>query len=334
MAGASGATGWVVALAVILQAGLPSSGDADLPIDGDPKLLLMMRDAQHANADRYPFGEAEVIAEIGRPGGPPHRRVEALVRWDGDKQRLTCVFTDRGTPPGESEPRLFKSRCDLIYRDNRSVLYDPDHRKMTISPISKLGHYDLTQLRPQDWWYGKVKGEGTTWADEMDQMLRRPPEFLRQVRVRRLGGEQVEVVRDSGAAGRYRLVSSLVDDGNPVLFEMDVLESDFDEKRSYVWSRDERGRCYLKSCRVDRRTGKGGIWLHYEVVRFDADKRPPQSAFEDRAIQIAPGTVVDDQIAGRRRRIGDRPVEETSASLDRLVPELKSRGFAAPARSQ
>ncbi len=336
----SRASGWVIGLAVTVQVCWPASGDESPPVVGDPSLLIMMRDAQHANEGRYAWGEADVIAEIGRRGEPPLRRVVANVRWDGDQQRIIGTSIDRGTPPGESAPRIFKGSFDLIYRDGRSVVYDPDSRVMTISAISQGGQFLLTQLRPQDWWHGKINGEGRLWSEQFDTILRRPPEFLRHVRVRRLGDDQIEMIRDSGAAGWYRLVSSLRDDGNLVLVEMVIPESDFEEKQSYRWTRDERGRCYLKSCRVERHAPKrdgrstGGLYLNYDVTRFDPDQHPAQSTFEDRSIRVAPGTVVDDRITGKRRRIGDRPVEGMNAALDRLVPELKSRGFAAPLRDR
>src|SRR5690349_1432873 len=79
-------------------------------------------------------------------------------------------------------------------------------------------------------------------------MLRRPPEFQRQIRASRIDGDRIELLRDAGPAGRFRLVSSLGDDGNLTLYEMIVPEQDLAEKRTYSWTRDARGRCYLKSC--------------------------------------------------------------------------------------
>ena len=332
-----GIAAWIICLSGLPLLTPATSAQESPSVNGDPNLLLMIRDAQHANKDRYPFGEIQVVAETGENGGPaPHRRIEALVRWDKDQQRINGAFADPSEDKAGGKKKLLAQTFKLVYRDHRSVMYVPEQRLMTISDVGKWGHLPLTQLLPQDWWYGKLNGEGQSWAERCDLMLRLPPEVLRHIRVRRLSEDRVEVSRDAGAHGSFRQVSSLRDDGNVILDQSADLVNGVEEKRAYVWSRDARSRCYLKSCRIERHfhkrqdRGEGTVYWTYEVTRFNPDMHPPQAIFEEGAIKIAPGTIVDDRIAGRRRRVGDRPIEDMGELLDRLIPELKSRGFAAP----
>ena len=338
------ALAWSLGLAIFLQGCAPASGQGVPPVDGDPILLLAIRDAQQANVERYPFGEIEAIAEIGTVGKPAQRRVEALVRWDGDFQRLTGTFADLNRDPGGGESKYFKQSFELIYRGDRSVMYVPEGRLMTIWNTSKGAPISLTRLRPQDWWYGKLNGEEPHWAERLDLMLRLPPESLRYIRVRRLDEDRVEVSRDAGAdarvPGSFRNVFSLEDEGNLVSRDLTDPRHGFKENRKYVWGLDSKHRYYLKSCRIERHThdtqrrlDSHDYWT-YEVTRFDSDARPPKPIFEDGAIKLATGTLVDDNTTGKRRRIGDWPAEDIGAILDRLVPELKSRGFASDAQSR
>lgn len=333
-------------IAVLLLRVAPSSAQDQVspsPIDGDVKLLKMVIDAQRANLERYPFGDMDVIAKSGPLGQPYQRRVQARVRWDGDHQRLTGVATDLAPEGDGGMAKYLEKSFDLLYRDKRSFMYVAEHHRMTVADIAKSGPYELTFLRPRDCWYGSFDGRGSNWADTYEAMLRIPADVLKHVRARRLDEDRVEIARDKGASGSFRALFSLKDDGNMVSYHTEFLERGQRQERSYSWSRDSKGRCYLAACRIERqsrvrrsRTGNEQFQVvsisTYEVSRFDAETRPAPSIFELRDLKVAPGTLIDDRITGKRRKLGDRPEEDMGKLLDKLVPELKSRGLADPDR--
>jgi hypothetical protein len=320
----------VISLMWFCLVGSATWGQENVPVDGDQALFRMIRKAQHANEGRYPFGELEVVVESGSSQRKlPIRRVEALVRWDKDQVRLSGTFFDpdpvAGAAKGEAKV-LRRREFDLIYRNSRSAIYISEQKQMTISDTSRQGYILLTRLRPQDWWYGKINGDEPSVAERLDGLLRLSPEISRRVSVRRLADDQVEIFTTEGIPDTFRAVYSLKDEGNLVSREGADPAHGFREKRTYTWARDARNRCYMKACRIDRSFrntphGPNAGYHTYEVKRFDPDKRPSESTFEEGSIPVAIGTVVNDNITGKTRRIGVPSAGGIGPPLDELVPE-------------
>lgn len=311
------------------------AGDTSV-IAGEPALLEAIRDAQNANVNAFPHGEMRVNAETGTLDFlRTSRRVEVVVKWDGDECRATGKLFNYVHTSGKPDT-FFDERVDVLYNKKRRFFYLEDQKSFKISLIVDGKYPLLTRLRPDEWFYGKVDGEGMDWAERLELFIRRPTDALKHWRVLRLPGDQVELSYDGEGEypGNARQVFSLAQGGNLVKLEQSDRGSGVKQERTYVWDRAGNGGWYPKSVRV-RTTPPpmkdvpfSGVEWHYEVVAFDPTVRPPKSIFLDSAIHATQGTFVEDEITGKRYRIGGRNSAKIVDSLDGLSREVKSRGFA------
>jgi len=311
------------------------AGDLSV-VEGEPALLQVLRDAHHANSKAFPHGEMRVEAELGDLGFKSiERHVLGLVRWDGDEARVTGEIVHH-VPKKDGSIDIVKEKFDVLYNKKRRLFYIEDQKRLQVSEVVEGKFPMLTRLRPDEWFYGTIDGEGTSWAKMLDIFVQHPTEYLRHWRVLRLDGDQVELTYDGKAEhpGSSRTVFSLKEDGNVVKVEKSDPIAGLSEDSTYLWERARGGGWYPRMVRITKTfrptkdIANPGSDLRYQVLAFDPTVRPPRSIFADSAIRPAPGSFVEDERTGKRSRIGDKQVESIVPSLDGLVREVKSRGFA------
>jgi hypothetical protein len=103
--------------------GTARAGDISV-VAGEPALFDVLRDAQRAKPGGFPHGEMKVVVEQGyhRPGLQVDRRVEALVKWDGEE----CYAIGTVADYMENERRTKTQRFEVLYNKKRRIYYLPD----------------------------------------------------------------------------------------------------------------------------------------------------------------------------------------------------------------
>jgi hypothetical protein len=308
------------------------AGDISV-VAGEPALLDVLRDAQMVNLSGFSHGEMQVVVEQGfnKTGEDVDRRVEALVRWDGEE----CYAIGTVADYLEIEHKMKSQPFELLYNKKRRLYYLKTSKLLRSNPIVDGKFPPLTRLRPDEWWYGKIDGEGSTWMERLENFGRMPTEILRHCRIRRLDDDRIEQTREGGGEipGKFRTVYSLSRGGNVLEFEMFDPASQIRAKHEYNWESANGGGWYPASAKMTyhfpatRGSAAGDRFHRYVVRSFNPTVKPPRSIFSDSAIHPAPGTIFDDGVSGRRVRIGDSNQDSVVDSLDGLVKEAKSRGF-------
>ncbi|MGC8642355.1 MAG: hypothetical protein ACP5XB_21040, partial [Isosphaeraceae bacterium] len=103
-----------------------------------------------------------------------------------------------------------------------------------------------------------------------------------------------------------------------------------DASGTFLWDKDRQGRIFLRERMAKMPPQRGTrVYEKLRVKSFDPDYQPPKSLFLSR-IKPAPGTTVDDEIAHKRYRVGDAPVETMGKRLNELIELMKYEGFARP----
>jgi hypothetical protein len=287
------------------------AGDVSV-VAGEPALLNVLRDAQRAKLGGFPHGEMQVMTEQGyrRPGEQIARRVEALVKWDGEESYAIGTVADYM----ENERRTKSQPFEVLYNKKRRLYYLPDAKLERITQVEEGKFPPLTRLRPDEWWYGNIDGEGNTWVERLDGFVRMPTDVLRHCHILRLDDDRIEFVREGGGdiPGRFRAVFSLSKGGNVLKFEMFDPSSGIRAEYDYTWDRAKGGGWYPVNAQITyhfpaARGSEAFERFHrYEVRSFDPTVRPPQSTFADSAIRPRAGTVVEHGHPGIQVLIEDR----------------------------
>ena len=324
----------VLSLSLLLASwpGRVAGGDISV-VAGEPALIAMLRDAMHAKETEFPHGEMQVTAEFGYDNqGHFQRKIEALVRWDGDD----CY--EIGTVTDYMENRELEGLpFEVSYNKTRRIYHNPNSRSMHLTKVEEGKYPMLTRLRPDEWWYGNTDGEGMTWMTLLDRISQMPTESLRHYRVTRLAGDHVELSRDGKGEGPgpSRTVFDLSQGANVLHNEYHDLTYGSRTQSDYTWGHAEGGGWYPKTADVrfsfpaGPKSPAGSHYHRYEVLAINPTVRPARAFFADAMIRPKPGTVVTNDITGQKYRIGDREPEDVIKKLDDLVGKAKSRGFGA-----
>ncbi len=312
--------------------GRAAGGDISV-VAGEPVLIAVLRDAQRVKSTQFPYGEMQVVAENGYDNKDYlQRKMEALVRWDGDDCYASGTISEFS-----EDKRLLHKPFEVSYNKERRIYYLPHSYLMRYTEVQEGRFPPLTRLRPDEWWYGNTDGEGPTWTRKLDGFVQLPTESLSYCRVTRLAGNQVELSRNGGSAfpGRFRMVFDLSQGGNVLHSESHDYTSGSHDEYDYTWARAEGGGWYPKTALVrfyfpaDKGFAAGSHYHRYEVLAFNPAVKPARSFFADAMIHPKPGTVVENDKTGKKYRLGDKEPEDVVKKLDDLIGTAKSRGFGA-----
>jgi len=264
--------------------------------------------------------------------------MEGEVCWSENKWRFAGVRTSIQTGPADNPRRKDfepKSPVESIVDGSEYIAYYPNGKVVRIELVSKVGPDPLMIRPPNEWWYG----DGRRWIILLGPHPSLPQDSIKRYRAQRLDDNRVELIREDRSGARFRFVASLRDDGNIIEVRGTDPVSDIRElDETYTWSRDSKGRCYLakSSKRLKCKSKTYGklvdLCTQFECDFFDADYDPAPSTFSLKSLQLPPRTRVDDNVGNRHFRMGAAPVVSVVEQLDRLVTELKTRGFAESGR--
>lgn len=207
---------------------------------GDAEFLAILRDAQRANAARHLYGDMHVAVERSQDDEQFHilRRVDAHVIWD--LPRVWVGASIAGVQNTKSQvPVKSSDQLEMIVDDTRMTIYSNGANTLSAFTRSQSNAPGLMQLVPNDFWYGRIDGEGSPWLNFLDPTIPLGP-----IAVRRIDEDRVEITPVNGA-DRARLVSSLAWDGNVVDWRASLDQPERVHSTTYQWARDKKDRCYL-----------------------------------------------------------------------------------------
>jgi hypothetical protein len=325
-------------LALAMLANVANAQD----IEGDVALMKVLQDAQRANESSYPHGEMRAIAESGAIGEQnPRMSSTVYVRWN---QRSSRVLASQVLSlPEQARERVKRDEelleIEFIDDDKRLIAYFPGSNLIRISSRMSASPGHLTSLRPDQVWY-RMDFRGPSWISLLGPHPNVSQDEVISYAFRQVNHDRVEMYRRAKPDFWLKAVASLGWDGNIVEYE-----NYYHDQRAahhdtgvYRWKRDHAGRVYLESKDIRySRTDKTGKkfpdgYVRLKVLEFNPDIVPPPSLFELSSLPLAPGTRVEDEITGRRYRIGDAPESKITDSFDDLIGEMRGRGFARPSR--
>jgi hypothetical protein len=305
-------------------------------------LMRILQDAQLANENRYPTGELWATLESGVEGALyPARRTQIHMRWNERRSRVmgirrSWLLDSSGLATGgvtEDTP------IDFIETEREYIAHYIDPPIVRIMSRLTAGPPPLTALRPDQVWY-RANFNGRRWVELLGPHPNFPQKDVLAYKFTRLDENRIQMLRERTGVSRFRAVASRADDGNIVEFDSYYKDESVEQsyRTAYQWDRDSKGRCYLRSVEFRSRSltkgqpSRGEGYTRMTIDRIDLDAVPDLSLFEMESFDLPPGTLVEDQINNRRYRIGELPVARVADSLDALISEASSRGFARPER--
>ncbi len=309
------------------------------PIEGDPALLEVMRDAQRSFQGRYPQGEMSYTAESGVVEGgeeKPQVRVQGKLVWNETKIRFRGEMRSYVSPPEVKESNLDPVHVYDMIRDEKTMsIHWIKPNIVRISDPAKVGPPHLSDLTPEKSWSGLAKE--TPWIHFMGPHPEKPQSGVKRYVVKRLDDDQIELVSEGLDGWRLRLVASREVEGQIIEVHLEYASSSQSYLTRYRWARDTQGRLYLaeKAIRdtydspIDKRAIT--VFRKHNVTHFNPDYRAAPSVFDHAALKRIAGAQIEDNIAGKSYTVGGKkPKDTTREGLDRLIDEVKSRGFARP----
>lgn len=301
----------------------------------DAQLLGFLSDAQHANRGRYEFGRMNITAESGLLGEPTWRvRVDVDVRWNGPDSRVEGIRR-ANLEPGKSESKESVQRILTVRTKEALMMSVPDSKLARYDKVDPKKSTEFSRLRPSDWWYGRVDGEGGDWAEALDRM---GPKFAQSpggYTLKELDDDRIEFKQTVQGESTFRLVASKRFDGNVLEYvaQSPAVGGTITQKKTYAWGFHGRD-VYLQrfDYELSQSASSGssrtqGRYFRYRVNSIDPGDKPPSKLLDPRAVVLPAGTQVVDGVKSRRDRVGERPAGSVVEQLDRLAPEIKTRGF-------
>ena len=213
------------------------------PIEGDLKLLDLMKDAQRGKEGLYPHGEFFVLIEHGAVGAKrPLLQTEGLFRWDGEKARFSGLQRGFKPPPGViDENYLHEFPIDQIIDDHMNAGYVSSTNLVRVDPYPQVGGGPLFPQRPDQEWF-------RFGPRPIIEVLGPHPNFpldkVKSFKIERSGDDLVSLTRFDVDGFECRVVASLKADGNIVEISGKQKSGAWDIDK-YRWKRDEKGRLYL-----------------------------------------------------------------------------------------
>ena len=292
------------------------------PVEGDADLFEAVADAHDACLGRYPHGTMEVFAERGELEPlRPDVRVECKFDWLGTNHHVKGRFTNFLTQK-DGKTKEATDEIETVLSEKLYQVYDATlHHLRICSP--NAGLIPLTKLQPDRSWYTIL---GQPWTFPL-----RDPGYQAEVEryeVRRPDAKTVEIVSFRKGGVTETTKASLDWDWHVVEYHIRDAQKG-DASGTFLWDRDRKGRVFLRERMATMPARGARIYEKLRVKSFDPDYQPPKSLFLSR-IKPAAGTTVDDEIAHRRYRVGDTPVEAMGNRLDKLIELMRSEGFARP----
>jgi hypothetical protein len=312
-----------------------------LAVTASTDTLDLIRDAQKANVGRYPGGELKATLRWGQDGRiSTHGYAETRLIWADDKLRADVL--DWGDHNHEFRPEPGKAHQEYwIVERQRLVSYIPDIRRVLITSPTRLSPPTRILMSPAASWYGRFCGTGESWHEQLDpgrvwaaDTKKTDAEYPVQS-VTKKSTDLIEVVvQYPRYKANLRLVFSLAADGNAVEYELKEPSPERIVSGVCEWQRDDQGRLHLAKRRqeqvfVDSKTKS---YLEYTLLTFNPDYIPDKKLFEIDSLHLPDGTSITDELTGRNRRIGDRPVPTVVNRLGEMIDVMRTRGFASEGR--
>jgi hypothetical protein len=308
------------------------------PVLGDQALLDVLREAQKANKDRYPHGRLTVELESGIVGDEkPGEVYRTTIEWNGVASHAFGVLRlpkrKIKQPQGleDSKPIVFESIVDRAYNarafeTGKIVLFDA---------LDRVSAMPQVMVRPDQLWYG----ESRPWVELLGPHPNFPQDNVQNYRVESMPGGLVSVFRTNKNGSGLEIIASLQDDGN--IISCDPVNGKTQKKITYKykWERDSAGNCFLREYNVKMIDLKPGSkeeyvtgYRHYRIIDFDPNFIPPATSLDPTALLKKEGYHIQNNVTGKR--FTNRPTTDTTQRdmLEKLILEMRKRGFAAPER--
>jgi len=317
---------------------------ADPPVHGDLKLLEVLRDAQRGNERLYPHGQIRAHVET-HSETPPDTTTDGVYdvhsEWNGadlraeieGEMRFHKVSTISGKTFPETKPKQdTQHRLHTLFVVSGGVLLTRylDQTLASVDATTRAWPMLEALVTPEDWWFGKIQGEGRPWIEMLGPHPRFPQDRIKEFDVKALDDHRVEVLRTDLNGGTVRIVADLNLGGNVV-----EVESSYPKQSSstrYQWEAAPPGRYLLRSCVKELKVNGTKAKKTYQLISFDPTVVPDASRFDTDATHLPPGIRVADRVRNTNFRIGRRAAVPITDSLDDLADRARSRGFASPSR--
>lgn len=311
------------------------------PIQGPQDYIELLKQAQTANQSRYPSGELRFLCskrQVGQLSFFERSRVHLV--WQHDKVwaeverwlHHTHDFDIKRTPPTE--------RVEYIVNGLNCVEYYPAMQRAFVTAVVWGSLPDEVRWSPAAHWYSDwpLASGRLTWGKILSpsSLPDTDPSAVHYT-VTEQAGSIVRVLRhEDKYGGDIDMSFSLLLDGNVTAYESREPTSGYTGKGTCEWEKDARGRVFLaRSTYTDaaKRPGESCSNVYkYETLHFDPDFKPAMGRFDMASLALTNGVVVENQITGRRHRIGDRPVDSVEGQIKTLIELMRSRGFAIEER--
>jgi hypothetical protein len=312
--------------AAILLFDGPKDSSRNAPINGDTRLLEVLRDTQRLNSEQVSKGaltaEVEFHTDTGSGSNYGSKcRTECL--WNGEDYRLDLSGTYdaknvRITPRGgmTAQGDSHSERHIIFTRSgNRFLQYTPGGRQARLNDASLEHPHREALVRPEDWWFGQIGGERRPFFELLGPHPNVPQDGVRDYRITLLDRDRIEMLRSEKSGAFFRAVASLAAGGNIVSFERSDPPLEYSWTANYLWEQDGKGRNILRSCESTFRFGKSLSRASYKLISIDLDSPLRPGSFVTDPRSLPRGTFVDDRFARRSYRVGQ---SDPGAMLDRL----------------
>ncbi len=151
-------------------------GTSSPVVSGDPKLFGLLKDAQRANPDGYPFGELEARISVQRSveGGQKELHDYSVhCWWDEAGERsvvhgvISLEHTTTMTKGAVKKDQSISQVVDFerVRAGNEVLTWRPQENIAVTDTAAKSRVPLFSSALPVDWWFGKSGGEGRTWGD-------------------------------------------------------------------------------------------------------------------------------------------------------------------------
>ena len=257
-----------------------------------------------------------------REGQTVEETGEGAFEWAGDACRFTGTRVIKDTVSESAGP------FEIVMSAERKMWLDRVDDHVTIVSAVAYRPRERHDFRPLHWyreprvWLQSLGGEnGRTFFPSAES-----------IKVSRDGDEVTVAIScryEDDMTWVVTVVASLAADGNVVSYDSTVPKGHRHHGR-YEWVRDGKGRIILKSWtgfHTNAATGAEAT-TEWTVSDCDLDHRPPARRFTVAGMEPAPGTVVDDRVAGRTYTWGRAdPDATTEKKLRQLAERLRQGGF-------
>ena len=320
-------------LVCVAAVALSGTVDAAPPVEGEARLLALLRDAQQTNLTR--FQQGRLAAQATEVRGESREEAVCELIWQGPntywKYSLRQVDS-KGRKTEFQDARIIETPQKLIS-------YFPESSLALVDGDKKRKYYDILRLRPDQCWFTVERREGNLWRDMLDPQ--KAPPTLRRFVVKKQEHDRAVVERHYSTDEVMTIIASFAQGGNIVSYQtLGGKGFPYSRKGQYEWSKHFSGVWYLR--RMAHQWHPPGkpdepVWEYrLEVTSFDPNPAIPANRFELRSLELPAGTTVRETTrAGEKTyRIGKAGQAEKKLSqrkLDQLADWLREKGFARPA---